>query len=77
MQIDPDILPEIVNNFTVQAVSTKEFNELIGIGIDDVVPVFYRCGDQPNNAFALGVEKEGEVAAAGGTSGVIYALSKN
>ncbi len=37
--------------------------------------VTYRAGDQPNNAFALGVMHPGEVAANAGTSGVVYAVS--
>jgi len=39
------------------------------------IPVSYKAGDQPNNAFALNVLKPGEVAATAGTSGVIYGVS--
>jgi len=35
----------------------------------------YRAGDQPNNALALNILKPGEVAATGGTSGVLFAVS--
>jgi xylulokinase len=39
------------------------------------IPVTYKAGDQPNNAFSLNVLEPGEVAATAGTSGVIYAVS--
>jgi xylulokinase len=35
----------------------------------------YRAGDQPNNALSLNVFNPGEVAATGGTSGVVYAVT--
>ena len=37
-------------------------------------PVSYRAGDQPNNAFSLGVLDPGEAAATAGTSGVVYGI---
>jgi len=39
------------------------------------IPVTYRAGDQPNNAFSLNVLQPGEVAATAGTSGVVYAVN--
>lgn len=39
------------------------------------IPISYKSGDQPNNAFSLNVSKPGEVAATAGTSGVIYGIS--
>jgi xylulokinase len=39
------------------------------------IPVTYKAGDQPNNALSLNVLEPGEVAASGGTSGVIYGVS--
>ena len=39
------------------------------------IPVTYKAGDQPNNAFSLNVLNPGEVAATAGTSGVIYSVS--
>jgi xylulokinase len=39
------------------------------------IPVGYKAGDQPNNAFSLNVLQPGEVAATAGTSGVIYGIS--
>lgn len=35
----------------------------------------YRAGDQPNNALSLNVLRPGEVAATGGTSGVVYGVT--
>ncbi len=40
------------------------------------IPVTYKAGDQPNNAFSLNVLHPGEVAATAGTSGVIYGVSE-
>ncbi len=44
-------------------------------GLPDEIPVCYKAGDQPNNAYALGVTEPGQVAGTGGTSGVIYAVT--
>ncbi|MEM9821847.1 MAG: FGGY family carbohydrate kinase [Bacteroidota bacterium] len=44
------------------------------LGFQPGIPITYRAGDQPNNALALNVLKPGEVAATGGTSGVVYGL---
>lgn len=41
------------------------------------IPVTYKAGDQPNNAFSLNVLNPGEVASTAGTSGVIYGVSDN
>jgi xylulokinase len=45
------------------------------LGLEGGIPVSYRAGDQPNNAFSLNVLKQGEIAATAGTSGVIYGIS--
>ena len=45
------------------------------LGIPDGTPVSYRAGDQPNNAFSLDVLEPGEIAATGGTSGVVYGVT--
>lgn len=44
------------------------------LGLKKGIPVTYRAGDQPNNALCLHVLKAGEVAATGGTSGVVYGI---
>ena len=45
------------------------------LGIPAGTPIAYRAGDQPNNAFSLNVLHPGEVAATGGTSGVVYGVT--
>ena len=45
------------------------------LGLKAGIPVTYRAGDQPNNAFSLNVLQPGEVAATAGTSGVVYAVN--
>ena len=37
--------------------------------------ITYKAGDQPNNALSLRVFNPGEVAATGGTSGVVFGVS--
>ncbi len=44
-------------------------------GLYKGTPILYRAGDQPNNAMALNILEPGEVAATGGTSGVLYAVT--
>ncbi len=39
------------------------------------IPIAYRAGDQPNNAFSLNVLNPGEIATTAGTSGVIYGVT--
>jgi xylulokinase len=45
------------------------------LGLKPGIPIAYRAGDQPNNAFSLNVLEPGEIAATAGTSGVVYAVS--
>jgi xylulokinase len=45
------------------------------LGLKAGIPIAYRAGDQPNNAFSLNVLEPGEIAATAGTSGVVYAVS--
>lgn len=72
-EIDPSMTPTIVDNFSNQG----ELNAkgAIESGLPSGIPVIYRAGDQPNNALSLNILKPGEVAATGGTSGVIYAIT--
>ncbi len=44
------------------------------LGIKEGTPISYRAGDQPNNAFSLNVMAAGDIAATGGTSGVVYGV---
>ncbi len=52
---------------------TNAFTEST-LGIKEGTPISYRAGDQPNNAFSLNVMEAGEIAATGGTSGVVYGV---
>lgn len=68
----PDIIADIVPTFSVQATVSKAVADELGIPAD--TPISYRGGDQPNNALSLNVMKPGEIAATGGTSGVVYGV---
>jgi xylulokinase len=73
--IDKHLVPEIVATFGLQSkVSKKGEAES---ELQEGTPIFYRAGDQPNNALTLNVLNPGEVAATGGTSGVVYAVTDN
>ncbi len=70
---DASLIPEIMPTFSEQgSVSKKASQE---INLPEGIPVAYRAGDQPNNAFSLKVLKPGEIAAVAGTSGVVYGVS--
>ena len=71
--IEKDKFADIVPAVGVQARTTAEIEALLGIPAG--TPVSYRAGDQPNNAFSLDVLKPGEIAATGGTSGVVYGVT--
>jgi xylulokinase len=71
--ISADLLPRIAPTFAVQGEVTGQVaNEL---GLTAGIPVAYRAGDQPNNAFSLNVLEPGELAATAGTSGVVYGIT--
>ena len=73
--ISTNLIPEIVDTFSLQSkVDAKGASES---GIAEGTPIFYRAGDQPNNALSLNVFNPGEVAATGGTSGVVYAMTNS
>jgi xylulokinase len=67
-------LAEITPTFGVQGLVSGEAS--IELGLTKGIPVCYRAGDQPNNAFSLNVLNPGEIAATAGTSGVVYAISE-
>ena len=69
---DSSIIADIVPTFAVQSKVCKEVAGLLGI--PEGTPIAYRGGDQPNNALSLNVMNPGEVAATGGTSGVVYGV---
>lgn len=67
-----NILPDLVPTFGPQGRLTPK--AAAALGLPAGIPVTYRAGDQPNNALSLNVLKPGEVAATGGTSGVVYGV---
>jgi len=71
---DKDIIPEIVPTFSPQGTVMASVAEELGLAAG--IPVCYRAGDQPNNAFSLNVLQPGEIAATAGTSGVVYGVNK-
>ncbi|MFN8258798.1 MAG: FGGY family carbohydrate kinase [Bacteroidales bacterium] len=73
MKIEPDKLADIVPVFSEQ--STLSNTAAKELGLKEGTLISYRAGDQPNNAFSLNVNKNGEIAATAGTSGVVYAVS--
>jgi xylulokinase len=73
MGISTDVIPTIVPTFSNQGTVSKKAAE--EIGLPKGIPVLYRAGDQPNNALSLNAFEPGEIAATGGTSGVVYAIT--
>lgn len=71
--IDNGLLAQAKPVFSVQGLVTSEASRELGIKAG--IPVTYRAGDQPNNAFSLNVLNPGEVAATAGTSGVVYGVT--
>jgi len=70
--LNKDHVPELASTFSVQGrISSSAAREL---GLTEGIPVAYRAGDQPNNAFSLNVLNAGEIAATAGTSGVVYGI---
>lgn len=71
--IDSSLLPDVMPTFSEQGQLDK--NAAGELGLKPGIPVTYRAGDQPNNAFSLNVINPGEIAATAGTSGVVYGVS--
>ncbi len=67
-----DVIADIVPTFAVQSTVSKAAAEETGLA--EGTPIAYRGGDQPNNALSLNVLQPGEIAATGGTSGVVYGV---
>ena len=70
--IDERLICSTVPQFGEQGFLTKEAADVLGL--EENIPVTYRAGDQPNNAFSLNVLQPGEIAATAGTSGVVYGV---
>lgn len=67
-----EMIPEAIPSIGIGPRTNRLTEELFGI--PEGTPISYRAGDQPNNAFSLNVLEAGEVAATGGTSGVVYGV---
>ena len=67
-----ELFPEVKDTFSTQGVLHE--SAAAELGLEAGIPVTYRAGDQPNNALSLNVLNPGEVAATGGTSGVVYGV---
>ncbi len=70
---DRSLIPDIVPVFSNQGKISSSVAQELGLAAG--IPVAYRAGDQPNNAFSLNVLNPGEIAATAGTSGVVYGIS--
>ena len=68
----PDMIPPLVASIYDQGTIMKGVAE--ELGLNPKVKVTYRAGDQANNAMSLGVLEPNQVAATGGTSGVVYGI---
>lgn len=71
--IPHSIIPEAKSSIGITAYTSAAIER--ELGIPEHTPISYRAGDQPNNAFSLNVMDSGEIAATGGTSGVVYGVA--
>ena len=71
---DSSVLPELVRTFSNQGKLNSHASRELGLPAG--IPIAYRAGDQPNNAFSLNVLNPGDIAATAGTSGVVYGVSE-
>lgn len=69
---DRSVFPKVVPTFSDQGELKDDV--CVELRFSKGTKVGYRAGDQPNNAFALNALNPGEVAATGGTSGVVYGV---
>ena len=69
---EKSLFPKVTPVFAKQGKISEEMSKVFGFSTNAVVS--YRAGDQPNNAFSLNVLNPGEIAATGGTSGVVYGV---
>lgn len=72
--IKKEFIPEVRPTFSIQGKVTAQAAQ--ATGLKEGTPICFRAGDQPNNAMSLDVMEPGEIAATGGTSGVVYGVLK-
>lgn len=70
---DPKLFPDVQDVFSNHGKIKADVADELKLSHEVVVT--YKAGDQLNNAFALNVLEEGDVAATAGTSGVLYAIT--
>lgn len=68
-----DVIPPVKEVFSPHGTVSAPVAAMLGL--KEGIPVTYKAGDQPNNAFSLNVLNPGEVAATAGTSGVVYGVT--
>lgn len=73
MEIPKEWIPEAVPSFSLQGKISAA--AALETGLEAGIPISYRAGDQPNNAFSLQVLKPGELATTAGTSGTVYGVA--
>jgi xylulokinase len=66
-------IPEVLPSYSIQGRISAKASEITGL--EQGIPISYRAGDQPNNAFSLQVLKPGELATTAGTSGTVYGVA--
>lgn len=66
-------IPTVLPSYSIQGKVTAKASEITGL--EEGIPISYRAGDQPNNAFSLQVLKPGELATTAGTSGTVYGVA--
>ncbi len=71
--IDSQLIPDIAPTCGDQGKLTA--SAAAHLGLVEGTPLTYRAGDQPNNALSLNVLEKGDIAATGGTSGVVYGVT--
>lgn len=72
-EIDEQLLPTALPSFGESGTLSKSAAQQLGLKAG--IPIAYKAGDQPNNAFSLGAVHPGEIAATAGTSGVVYGVT--
>ncbi len=70
---DFGLLPQLTPTIGEQGFLNAQAADQLGLALG--TPVGYRAGDQPNNALSLNVLEPGEIAATGGTSGVVFGVT--
>ena len=71
--IPSGMIPPVCETFGIQGRLNRE--AALAFNLPEGIPVSYRAGDQPNNAFSLKALDPGDIAATAGTSGVVYCVT--